>query len=99
MEVVRGGGSTRVHVFDPKYKLGGDPFEADPATGKPKKAALDKMHAYRDAAGECVVRCAAVLYPGPELRYPDGIEALSGYPGHDELMRRRPTEVLTEALR
>jgi heme-degrading monooxygenase HmoA len=42
------------------------------------------MHVYRDAIRtpieERVVSYAAILYPGPEMRYRDGIEALSARP-------------------
>ena len=69
-----------LHVFDPKYKLSGT--EAD---GGPVKADVDKMHAYRDAIrdedGNRVVRTAAILYPGRDVLFGDGVGALSALPG------------------
>ncbi len=60
------------------------------------------MHAYRDAirdaADHRVVQYAAILYPGPEVRYGSGIEALQALPGHDEELRSRLRAVLKKAL-
>jgi predicted component of viral defense system (DUF524 family) len=60
------------------------------------------MHAYRDAirdlTGERVVEYAAVLYPGPESRYGDGIEALSARPLDTASLEQRLRELLTTAL-
>jgi predicted component of viral defense system (DUF524 family) len=96
-------------LFDPKYKLRSE----DPAgladvddvgvpAGQPKKIDIDKMHAYRDAIrtqnGERVVSYAAILYPGPEVRYPPGIEALTADPLRPELLRERVGAVLAEAI-
>ena len=82
----------RVWLFDPKYKLDGEPLVETEPTGKPKKVDIDKMHAYRDAirtpAGDAVVRRAAILYPGPPVRYAGGIEAVSAVPGDDALQAR-----------
>lgn len=72
-------------MFDPKYKLEGEVIEGIAPDGKPKKVDIDKMHAYRDAIrdeqGRRVVDYAAILFPGPEVRYDDGLEALSAVPG------------------
>jgi hypothetical protein len=60
------------------------------------------MHAYRDAIRDSderrVVRYAAILYPGPETRYADGIEALSARPLDPRSFENRLRVVLTEAL-
>jgi hypothetical protein len=77
-------------LLDPKYKLQSEELpaqaEEEPGvpSGQPKKIDIDTMHAYRDAirtqSGERVVSYAAILYPGPEVRYPPGIEALTADP-------------------
>ncbi|MDQ3694440.1 MAG: restriction endonuclease-like protein [Chloroflexota bacterium] len=85
--IERPGRPTEVVIFDPKNKLDGEMIE-DIGDGKPRKADIDKMHAYRDAIRDAslarVVSYAATLYPGPEVRYADGIEALSAYPDRAE---------------
>lgn len=102
LEVQDAAAGARVYLLDPKYKLDGEALEGEEPAGKPKKVDLDKMHAYRDAirdaGGRRVVRYAAILYPGPEHRYSDGIEALSAYPGAEESLRWRVREMLREAL-
>lgn len=59
-------GRRRITVYDPKYKL--DSSDDPDSDGRPKKADIDKMHAYRDAIrssdGDHVVDFAAILYPG-----------------------------------
>ncbi|HEX8394970.1 MAG TPA: DUF2357 domain-containing protein [Longimicrobium sp.] len=96
-------GATSVYLFDPKYKLDGEPLESAGGAGKPKKVDIDKMHAYRDAIrdreGRRAVRYAAILYPGPEQRFPYGVEALTAYPGSALPLVDRLQEVLREALR
>jgi hypothetical protein len=59
------------------------------------------MHAYRDAIRDSndarVVEYAAILYPGPEFRLHDDIEALSALPGSTalrEAVSRRAREWL-----
>ncbi|HSU17509.1 nuclease domain-containing protein [Longimicrobium sp.] len=95
------GASPRVWLFDPKYKLDGEPLDAEGGT-KPLKVDIDKMHAYRDAIrtpeGNRVVRCAAILYPGPPVRYNGGIEAISAVPEHDASIRERLHAILSSAL-
>lgn len=78
----------RLYLFDPKYRLDAE----DDATGRPKKADIDKMHAYRDAIRDTTgddatrpVRLAAILYPGPRTRFGPGIAALEALPGSDSL--------------
>jgi PD-(D/E)XK nuclease superfamily protein len=77
-------------------------LEGESADGRPKKADIDKMHAYRDAIrGEYairVVRYAAILYPGPKERYAEGLEALRAYPGLEHDLDKRIGEVLRRAL-
>jgi hypothetical protein len=102
VEVAEPGGSTRVYLFDPKYKLDGEPLEQEGVGTKPKKVDIDKMHTYRDAirgeGGERVVLYAATLYPGPQRIYRDGIEALSAIPGSADLLAARLHHVLGAAL-
>jgi predicted component of viral defense system (DUF524 family) len=101
--VRRPGELPRLWLFDPKYKLDGEPLEQEPAAGKPMKVDIDKMHAYRDAirheSGVRVVEYAAIMYPGPEMHYEDvGIDALSAVPGDTGAMERRLETVLRAAL-
>jgi hypothetical protein len=103
VEVLPPDGPASVYLFDPKYKLDGEPLESAGGAGKPKKVDIDKMHAYRDAIrdrdGRRAVRYAAILYPGPEQRFPHGVEALTAYPGSALPLVNRLQEVLQEALR
>jgi predicted component of viral defense system (DUF524 family) len=102
VEVDRTSQSPRLYLFDPKYKLDSEEG-AEPEDGKPKKRDIDAMHAYcdavRDVHEERVVSYAAILYPGPEIRYGDGIEALCADPSRTTSLDRRLREVLTAALR
>jgi predicted component of viral defense system (DUF524 family) len=93
----------RIYLFDPKYKLEGEYFEAEGGDGKPKKVDIDKLHAYKDAIqdeeGRRSVCYAAVLYPGTEdVRYATRLEALHAYPGAEKTLERRIRDVLLEAL-
>lgn len=96
------GAVPRVWLFDPKYKLDGEPLVEPEPTGKPKKVDVDKMHAYRDAIrtsrGQRVVRRAAILYPGLPVRYAGGIEAISAVPGGDAELQARLRAILYRAL-
>ncbi len=60
------------------------------------------MHAYRDAIRDDslrrVVSYATILYPGPEFRYANGIEALTAYPGRATGLEQRLREVFADAL-
>jgi hypothetical protein len=60
------------------------------------------MHAYRDAIrdeqGRHVVEYAAILYPGSEVRFDEGLEALQVVPGMEQGFETRLDEVLTAAL-
>ncbi len=102
VEVRRPGSSPRLYLFDPKYKLDGEVLEGETGDGRPKKVDVDKMHAYRDAirdeALHRVVHYAAILYPGPEVRYADGIEALPARPGEAGPIEQRLRDVLRVAL-
>jgi hypothetical protein len=97
------GAVPRVWLFDPKYKLDGEPLVETEPGGKPRKGDIDKMHAYRDAirtpAGNRVVQRAAILYPGPAVRYAGGIEAISAVPGDDAGLQARLRVILGRALR
>jgi len=112
LEIDRNGDRSRVVLFDPKYKLRSEEEDAADAEeeidealipkGQPKKIDIDRMHAYRDAIRDDeesrVVDYAAILYPGPERRYAEGIEALSARPEAPAMLRERLTTVLTAAL-
>jgi hypothetical protein len=102
VEVAPPGLPPRVYLFDPKYKLDGELVEGETPDGRPRKGDVDKMHAYRDAIRDAdlrrVVRYAATLYPGPEVRYSDGIEALRAHPGDEAGLVARLREVLHAAL-
>jgi predicted component of viral defense system (DUF524 family) len=101
VEVIRPGEQPVLFLFDPKYKLDSE-ADAEPGDGKPKKADIDKMHAYRDAIRgpdeRRVVRYAATLYPGPSVRYGDRIEALSAQPLNAAELDARVRAVLLDAL-
>ena len=60
------------------------------------------MHAYRDAVrgeeGLRVVRYAAILYPGPDVRYSEGLEAIRAYPGAEQDLEKRLRSLLRRAL-
>jgi predicted component of viral defense system (DUF524 family) len=100
VEVQRPGAAARLYLFDPKYKLQSEDWTV--GDGRPKKIDIDTMHAYRDAirdaANQRVVAYAAILYPGPETRYGDAIEALAARPDNPEALERRLNAVLAEAL-
>lgn len=111
IEVTPPTGERTVYLFDPKYKLdadqhgvGSQPDEPSHA-GRPTKADIDKMHAYRDAIcgadGRRVVRYAAILYPGPTESFADGLEAIGARPGNEEpfafRVRRRARRALRNA--
>jgi predicted component of viral defense system (DUF524 family) len=96
-------------VFDPKYKLRseeqttvGESEEDRVPSGQPKKIDIDTMHAYRDAIrggdADRIVSYAAILYPGAEVLYEGGIEALTADPARPELLRDRLREVIGAAI-
>jgi predicted component of viral defense system (DUF524 family) len=96
-------GSSRLYLFDPKYKLDGELSDnADLPDGKPKKIDIDKMHAYRDAIrdmnGERVVESAMILYPGPPVSYATGIGALQAIPGRSDLLARSLADIFNDVL-
>jgi predicted component of viral defense system (DUF524 family) len=101
VEIRRPQRSPQVYLFDPKYKLQSEEG-AELADSRPKKTDIDTMHAYRDAIrdsqGERVVRYAAILYPGPQLTYGEGIEALSASPEGPQALERRLRTVMQQAL-
>jgi predicted component of viral defense system (DUF524 family) len=101
IEIRRRGEKPLLVLFDPKYKLQSEE-SGEPGDGRPKKIDIDTMHAYRDAirtgADERVVSYAAILYPGPEVRYGDGIEALPARPLEPGALGVRLREVLTREL-
>jgi predicted component of viral defense system (DUF524 family) len=101
VEIRRPGRAPELLLFDPKYKLQSEEG-ADAGDGKPKKIDVDTMHAYRDAirtADETrVVAYAAILYPGPETRFGDGIEALPATPLDASALEQRVREIVVSAL-
>jgi predicted component of viral defense system (DUF524 family) len=111
VEVSNVEGPPTLILFDPKYKLRSEDqtVESDALEdtavpwGHPKKVDIDRMHAYRDSirdeeSEQRVVEYAAILYPGPEKRFPPGIEALTANPLHSELLRDRVRSVLSSAI-
>lgn len=102
VEIERPDRTTTVLIFDPKYKLDGENLGDNIGDGSPRKEDIDKMHAYRDAIRDeslaRVVTYAATLYPGPEVRYADGLEALSASPGRTDELDERLRAVLSMAL-
>jgi hypothetical protein len=84
---ISGAGAPRLLVLDPKYRL--DSERQGGATTRPRKADLDRLHAYRDALrnaqGEAGVRCAVLLYPGETYRFSEGLLALQACPGESTL--------------
>jgi predicted component of viral defense system (DUF524 family) len=98
--IQRGHRRPRLYLFDPKYKLHSE--ATDVSDGRPKKIDIDTMHAYRDAIRDerqqRVVANAAILYPGLEMRYGDGIEALRARPDQPAGLEERVREVLTAGL-
>jgi hypothetical protein len=101
VEIASANRPARLLLFDPKYKLDSEDG-AEPGDGKPKKIDIDTMHAYRDAIRndreERLIEYAAILYPGPETRYGDGIEALCANPTQTDPLDLRLRGVLTDAL-
>lgn len=81
LEVCDAAGGRVLHLLDPKYKLAA----YEQGKNKPIKEDIDKMHAYRDAirdqADQRVVHSAAILFPGDDRVYGDGIGALGLLPG------------------
>lgn len=102
VEVDQPGERSHVLLFDPKYKLHSDPVEVSDA-GRPAKADIDAMHAYRDAirdaTGDRVVDSALILYPGPTVYFGDGIGALQADPSRPESLHEDLMEVLRPLLR
>lgn len=84
IHITRFGQDPRVLIFDPKYKLDSENLEPEANDGKPKKADIDAMHAYRDAIrnsrGRRLVEYAAILYPGQSVEYGAGLAALRARP-------------------
>jgi predicted component of viral defense system (DUF524 family) len=96
-------GRVTILLFDPKYKLESEPIAGQKTDGKPKKADIDKMHAYRDAIrqdGRRAVQYAATLYPGLDVFFDAGLQALRAYPGAESRMEleRNLREVLKETI-
>jgi len=92
-------GEFAVWVLDPKYKIEGDAN----GDGRPVKADVDKMHAYRDAIRDArdrrVVRFAATMYPGPTMRWGEGIAALRAHPADPAALDAAVDPVLEDAMR
>ena len=73
-----------------------------PSKGTSREEIIGTMHAYRDAVRDAadrrVAELAAVLYPGPAVRYGRGLEALPAVPGQPGALAARLAELLGEAL-
>jgi hypothetical protein len=102
IEIEDDGGSTRILIFDPKYKLDSEEIDGEIRDARPKKVDIDKMHAYRDAIrrnDERIVTLAAILYPGPAVPpFGSGVEAISAVPGPDQVLDARLEVVLASVL-
>lgn len=101
VELTRPGAAPKVFLFDPKYKLKGE-ADGDPPAERPKKDDVDKMHAYRDAIrdahGRRVVAHASILYPGVDVRFAPGLEALQAVPGEEQPLRARLRNIFLNGL-
>jgi predicted component of viral defense system (DUF524 family) len=103
IEIEAPGQATRVLVFDPKYKLESEQLEGEITDGRPKKADIDKMHAYRDAIrnerDERPVEFAAIIYPGASSEtFGPGLEALAARPGEDMQFEAELRRIVIQAL-
>lgn len=110
LEVCDAEGGQRVFILDPKYKLDGeergqlsDLSDLSGPSGRPKKVDIDKMHAYRDAIrgpnGQRTVAYAAILYPGPDVAYATGLEALRAIPSDAAPLRAALVQRIEEWIR
>jgi predicted component of viral defense system (DUF524 family) len=103
IEIIEPSGETAIYLFDPKYKLDSEESaEGTPASAKPKKRDIDAIHSYRDSirgnGDERLVQFAAILYPGPDVRYDDGLAAFNAQPADPEPLREATGRVLAGAL-
>ncbi|MFB2936263.1 DUF2357 domain-containing protein [Aerosakkonemataceae cyanobacterium BLCC-F154] len=103
LEITLFDGSQQIYLFDPKYKLIHEENETRDWDGKPKKSDIDKMHAYRDAIVDkkenCVVRYAAILYPGSFMSDSRAkVQALPAYPGKETELKEHLRRILDKAL-
>jgi predicted component of viral defense system (DUF524 family) len=93
---------TEIYVFDPKYKLQSEDLDGEYPNARPKKIDIDAMHSYRDAirneAQEHVVSFAAILYPGPDQAYGDGLAAIRARPSDPHGLERYTRAVLQPAF-
>jgi hypothetical protein len=109
IEVTPPTGGRVAYLFDPKYKLDVDRYGTgsepdDPSRdGRPTKADIDKMHAYRDAIrgadGRRIVRYAAILFPGQTESFAAGLEAIGAHPGAEKAFTRKVRRRARCALR
>jgi predicted component of viral defense system (DUF524 family) len=111
IEVCHPDGEIEVLIFDPKYKVESFSRAEDRQQGngdgkeewiKPIKGDIDKMHTYRDAIRDSsrrrVVTYAAILYPGPTVRFAGGIAALGAQPMSKSSFSADTRRVLNAAL-
>lgn len=113
IEITKTNERPKLLIFDPKYKLVGDTdvptgmqeiFAEDAdaiSTGRPVKADIDKMHAYRDAirfADGCpAVAFAAILFPGFATQwYGEEVAAISAQPLSSEATRADIARIVSE---
>jgi hypothetical protein len=102
IEVEGPDGVRDLYLLDPKYRLDSEGPAAPSGDGKPKKADIDKMHAYRDAIrdaeGRRAVRLAAILYPGESKRFDGGLAALSAIPGAERTLKEEIKTLIRPGL-
>ncbi|UQN08781.1 DUF2357 domain-containing protein [Deinococcus sp. QL22] len=106
IELSQPGAASELWVLDPKYKLESEGSLAgsddDTPRGQPKKADIDKMHAYRDAIrgpeDQRAVRLAGILYPGSDQVYGPGICAISARPPYSGSLHERLQALFVQLL-
>ena len=102
VELYLPGQAPAIMIFDPKYKLDGEPEWSAAGHTQPQKSDIDKMHAYRDAirdaTGHSVVTTAAILYPGPTIHYGPGVAALRAVPDPESKLAAELQLLLTAFL-
>ena len=91
LEVRQNGELRNVVILDPKYKLRSEEIEGEVVGARPTKTDIDAMHSYRDSIrdskGKQVVSYAAIIYPGPLVRFSSGLAALPADPANPDELR------------
>ena len=98
IEVRKNGELEKIVILDPKYKLRSEEIEGEVVGAQPTKTDIDAMHSYRDAIrdskGARVVSYAAIIYPGPLVRFSSGLAALPADPANPGELRSTLIEEL-----